>query len=298
MDRSIVGRLFHVAAWTLALVLAAVAPARAAESPAPPGMPDCRPERLRSLLAGADSCLLGKACGLVSQPWMYRGPRGTANRMRFYGPRMIGPEATRALAELMLHGAPIDSAGKVGPIDISCETGDSIPVYVASFLHGDSLARAVLRFDTGQVLFFTKDVPLGFVPMGGAADSLWSRLAATLDWDPNFARPRPAVPAPDPEPGPTGPGARAHVEELPVALVKVPPEYPDVAREAGVSGTVWVKALVGKGGTVRDVVVEAGPPILYDSTLDAVWQWTFKPARLDGVPLDVWVAFPVKYSLH
>ncbi len=280
-----------------ALLLVLAAPVHATDL-VPHRLSDCRPERLRSLLAGADSCILGKACGRISQPWLYRGQRGYANRMRAYGVRTIGPEATHALAALMLRDATIDSAGKVKSLDISCETGDSIPVYTATFLHGDSLARAVLRFDTGQVLFFTKEVPLGFVAMGANADSLWARLGVTLDWDPNFARPRPAVRAPEAEPEPTDFGTKVELEELPDVLVRVPAVYPDAARATNTSGRVLIRALVGKEGSIQDAVALEGPPALFDASLDAVWQWTFKPAMSKGRPVVVWVAIPIKFSLH
>ena len=47
-------------------------------------------------------------------------------------------------------------------------------------------------------------------------------------------------------------GDYVYVEELPEAITKVNPVYPDIAREAGVDGTVMVQALVGKDGKVKD----------------------------------------------
>jgi TonB family protein len=293
------GRLSFVAPCVLLLLFAIAAPGHASEAPQVHTILDCRPERLQSLLAGADSCIIGKACGRISRPWLYRGPRGDANRMRAYGVRTVGPEATHALADLMLRNAAIDSAMKVRSVDISCETGDSTPVYTATFLHGDSLAYAVLRFDTGQVLFFTKDVPLGFVAMGANADSLWSRLAATLDWNADLAGPRPVVLNPaDPALPRQFQGDYLFVEDLPEPLVKVPPTYPEAAREAGVSGLVMTQVFLGQQGEVKDAVAVYGPPMLRDAALDAVWQWTFKPARSKGKPVAVWVAIPIKFSLH
>jgi len=89
-----------------------------------------------------------------------------------------------------------------------------------------------------------------------------------------------------------------YVDELPEALVRVPPEYPDLAREAGVSGTVMVQALVGRDGTVRDTRVVKSIPMLDAVAVRAVRQWTFKPARAEGKPVAVWVGIPVKFSLH
>lgn len=93
-------------------------------------------------------------------------------------------------------------------------------------------------------------------------------------------------------------GQYVFVEELPEAVTRVAPQYPDLAREAGVDGTVQVQALVGKDGRVRDVRVVKGIPMLNDAAVAAVKQWVFKPALSNNKPVAVWVAVPVKFSLH
>lgn len=93
-------------------------------------------------------------------------------------------------------------------------------------------------------------------------------------------------------------GDYVFVEELPEAVTRVPPSYPDLAREAGVDGTVLVQALVGKDGRVRDVRVVKSIPMLDDAARAAVRQWVFKPALSNNKPVAVWVAVPVKFSLH
>jgi protein TonB len=93
-------------------------------------------------------------------------------------------------------------------------------------------------------------------------------------------------------------GEYVYVEELPEAVTRVPPQYPDLAREAGVDGTVQVQALVGKDGRVRDVRVTKSIPMLDDAAKNAVRQWVFKPALSNNRPVAVWVAVPVKFSLH
>lgn len=93
-------------------------------------------------------------------------------------------------------------------------------------------------------------------------------------------------------------GEYVYVEELPEAVTRVPPQYPDLAREAGVDGTVQVQALVGKDGKVRDVRVTKSIPMLDDAAKNAVRQWVFKPALSNNKPVAVWVAVPVKFSLH
>jgi periplasmic protein TonB len=93
-------------------------------------------------------------------------------------------------------------------------------------------------------------------------------------------------------------GEYVYVEELPEAVSKVQPLYPDLAREAGVDGTVMVQALVGKDGKIKDTKVVKSIPMLDQSAVTAVRQWVFKPALSNNKPVAVWVAVPVKFSLH
>jgi protein TonB len=93
-------------------------------------------------------------------------------------------------------------------------------------------------------------------------------------------------------------GDYVYVEELPEAITKVPPVYPDEARRAGVQGVVLVQALVRKDGTVGDVKVIQSIPLLDLAAIQAVRQWIFKPARAKGEPVSVWVATPIKFTLH
>lgn len=93
-------------------------------------------------------------------------------------------------------------------------------------------------------------------------------------------------------------GDYVYVEELPEAVTRIPPTYPDLAREAGVDGTVMVQALVGKDGKVKDVRVVKSIPMLDDAAKAAVRQWVFKPALSNNKPVAVWVGVPVKFSLH
>jgi protein TonB len=93
-------------------------------------------------------------------------------------------------------------------------------------------------------------------------------------------------------------GEYVYVEELPEAITKVPPAYPDLAREAGVDGTVQVQALVGKDGRVKDTRVVKSIPMLDAAAIAAVKQWVFKPALSNNKPVAVWVAVPVRFTLH
>jgi TonB family protein len=92
-------------------------------------------------------------------------------------------------------------------------------------------------------------------------------------------------------------GEFVYVEELPEAIRKAAPAYPDEARAKRLEGTVVVQALVGKDGKILDTKVVRSVPALDAAAIEAVRQWTFKPALAKGLPVEVWVAIPVKFSL-
>lgn len=87
-------------------------------------------------------------------------------------------------------------------------------------------------------------------------------------------------------------------DEPPVVVTRVVPEYPDIARDAGVEGTVQLRLLVGKDGRVKDVHVDRSVPMLDEAAVAAARQWVFTPALASGHPVTVWVAVPVRFSLH
>lgn len=115
--------------------------------------------------------------------------------------------------------------------------------------------------------------------------------------------------APQPEGGPDAappappealphPGEFVRVEELPETVSSVQPDYPELARQAGVEGTVLVLALIDRRGVVRETLIEESVPMLDQAALEAVRQWRFKPATAAGAPVAVWVSVPVRFRLH
>jgi len=103
----------------------------------------------------------------------------------------------------------------------------------------------------------------------------------------------------DPAPRDTLPRFGEGVQfELPEAVKKVPPSYPQAAREAGVDGVVLLSVLVGEDGLVKDTRVRKSIPGLDEAAGTAVRQWVFKPALSNGKPVAVWIAVPVRFTLH
>jgi protein TonB len=88
------------------------------------------------------------------------------------------------------------------------------------------------------------------------------------------------------------------LDRLPKPLVRVPPSYPDLARESGVSGMVMVEAFVGTSGLVEEARIIASTPLLDCAALRAVQQWRFAPATAASEPVRCCVWVPVRFSLH
>lgn len=88
------------------------------------------------------------------------------------------------------------------------------------------------------------------------------------------------------------------VEEQPVLIESKTPDYPSIARSAGIEGTVVVRALVGKDGRVKDTIIGSSvSEILDDAAMAAARQFVFKPAIQNKNPVAVWVAIPFTFSI-
>ena len=88
------------------------------------------------------------------------------------------------------------------------------------------------------------------------------------------------------------------VQEVPKRIAEVAPEYPEAARQAGIEGTVFVRALVGKDGTVTEATVLKGPDLLHAAAIDAALKTKFTPAKQNGMPVSCWVQIPFRFELQ
>lgn len=77
------------------------------------------------------------------------------------------------------------------------------------------------------------------------------------------------------------------------------PLYPPVAKSARVQGTVTLQATIGTDGTVQKLVVmNADSPLLAQSAIDAVKQWTYQPTLLNGNLVPVVTTITVNFTLQ
>jgi len=77
----------------------------------------------------------------------------------------------------------------------------------------------------------------------------------------------------------------------------VAPQYPPEAGRARIEGAVVLMAAIDKDGTVKDVRVESGLPILAQAAIDAVKQWRYKPYMIDGEPVEVDSRITINFTL-
>jgi len=85
---------------------------------------------------------------------------------------------------------------------------------------------------------------------------------------------------------------------VPAKLVKkVPPEYPAEARDHGIEGTVKLQIIVRKDGSVTVQNVLGGDPALSPAATEAVRQWRYQPALLDGQQIEMQTTVEVNFAL-
>jgi protein TonB len=78
---------------------------------------------------------------------------------------------------------------------------------------------------------------------------------------------------------------------------KVTPEYPPIAKQARMQGSVVLRAVIGKDGKVENVQTESGSPLLASAAMHAVKQWRYKPYVLNGSPVEVETTVTVNFQL-
>lgn len=100
--------------------------------------------------------------------------------------------------------------------------------------------------------------------------------------------------------GPEGWDSFGELEPLPLNLeaIKEKIGYPEIAKDAGIQGTVIVRALVTREGTVkRYKIIRKVHPILADAVSRQILFLYFAPAICDGVSVPFWVEIPFKFKL-
>ncbi len=73
--------------------------------------------------------------------------------------------------------------------------------------------------------------------------------------------------------------------------------YPPLARQTRTQGTVVLHAIIGIDGSIKELQVVSGRPLLIQSAMDAVQQWSYKPTLRNGKPVEVETEIDVVFAL-
>ena len=89
-----------------------------------------------------------------------------------------------------------------------------------------------------------------------------------------------------------------NVEVKPELIVKVQPDYPDMAKRSGTTGLVVVSVLIDKKGNVEKAEIFKSSPLLDKAALDAAKRFKFKPAMQRDKYVKVRMYIPFKFALR
>jgi TonB family protein len=111
--------------------------------------------------------------------------------------------------------------------------------------------------------------------------------------------------SPRPSPGqssstqsiPSSSGAQLQSGETARLIHRVQPQYPAEARAQHIQGRVVLQVQIAGDGTVENVTVSDGNPMLADAAVQAVWQWRFQPSLVDGKPVAALTRVTVRFEL-
>lgn len=135
--------------------------------------------------------------------------------------------------------------------------------------------------DTGPLPVGPPGDPHGVLPPIGPEDQ--------RRWFPNVT-----LPPPQPRPRPR---VSEGVQQA-LLVHRVQPGYPILARRARLEGTVYLRAIIARDGTVHSLELISGHPILAQAAKEAVLQWRYRPTLLNGEPVEVETHITVVFTLR
>lgn len=153
-----------------------------------------------------------------------------------------------------------------------------------------------------QILFIDEPVPPALnLPASSGIGTVRSFLLDLISRESDTGAP-PAAPPPAPPPPP------APVESKPVRIGgnvqagnlirQINPVYPPLARQARIQGIVVLEAIISNEGTIRNLRVVSGHPLLTQAALDAVQLWRYRPTLLNGDPVEVITTITVNFTFQ
>ena len=80
-------------------------------------------------------------------------------------------------------------------------------------------------------------------------------------------------------------------------IKQIVPAYPPLAKQARISGTVRIVGVIAKDGTIQQLQLVSGHPLLAPAAMAAVRQWVYRPTLLNGEAVEVIAPIDVIFAL-
>ena len=241
------------------------------------------------------------ADSLLESSWTERGRRGWTTLTSFglqvviIGVLLLIPLLTTVgLPSARVLQGPVSLGGSPPPLRRA--EHPRTPVVPQSNLADDALMapRSIPR--TIQIINETEPPPQVSYNLdpgvdgstGGARNGIWRALNDSL----NRAVPTPTTPPPTIK--------REFVVSKMLQgslLRKVEPKYPALAIAARIQGPVVLAAVISKSGTIENLKLLSGHPMLVPASIDAVRQWQYRPYILNGEVIEVETQITVNFVL-
>jgi len=136
---------------------------------------------------------------------------------------------------------------------------------------------------------------VGGVPGGVPGGTAGGVIGGIIGAVPSAAPPPPPPPV-EQKKAPTRIRVGGQVQQA--NLIRQPkPIYPPLAKQARIQGVVRFNAIIGRDGTIQNLQLISGHPLLVPAAEEAVKQWLYRPTLLNGEPVEVATVIDVNFTL-
>lgn len=154
---------------------------------------------------------------------------------------------------------------------------------------GDVLTRDLANATVQAAKEFDEHLRVGFIGAGVGAVTVQILIP---DYGPDLS-----LPPPSPARAPSGRIRVAPGFEQAKLKSSLPPQYPALALQARIQGVVKLDASIGKDGTIQDLKVISGHPLLAPAAIEAVRHWQYEATTLNGTPVEVESEIDINFAL-
>jgi TonB family protein len=197
---------------------------------------------------------------------------------------------------------PDDSNSQDGTLTYNAKTGATTPAHVKAKPRSPAAATTVptLQEATAPVVNRAALPPLDVEVVAGDRRQPVKTVNPSVKVDMQTGTP-PSHGSPEVEQavGVSSAGERVvlSADTRQVVTHSVQPNYPTLAKQMKVQGSVVLQALIGKEGTIQDLRIVSGPQILSGAAREAVMQWRFKPYYQSGQAVETEAKITVNFTI-